>query len=295
MERNDEVVSQYPDQPVPYTVAAFHTGQFELMQSQSMSGLRWAARLMRGEGAAIIGAADAPPEIRFAALLQAGRLEEAKALKDLPAPSLGLVALAQGKPDLMRALSPALYEYALGDPAKAMALDPGNANFCRLAKDALVWRRADPKDPAAAARIYADDHAAVGDYCIYFEHFLLAPFLLERFDHAPRMDAIFARIRDKCRYLSMQSLWYDAGYFAGTIGVAEFRTQPNIQFADARLALLDAMRADRGSDRTTALAGYRAWLALPFWKRSGTPYIGPDGLVAWRISLLEAQLGRGTP
>ncbi len=285
--RYEEVVAQYPDQLVPYAMAAYQTGQFTLMPVRAMNGLACTARLLQGDADALIAFPDAPVEIRCCALLARGRIDEDLALSENRPYFHALAALAAGKLDIVRASSPALFELMAGDPAKALELADKDSGWYPEAKDALALRRADPGDPTAAVRALADGDVQRADYERDFAHALLAPLLLERCDRTPRLDAIIARIKDQDRYVEAQTLWYDASYLAGEIDAVAFRAQPDREFAAARLTLLDAMRADRGGDRAGALAAYRAWAAMPFWKRSGTPHPGLDGLVAWRIGRLE--------
>jgi hypothetical protein len=90
------------------------------------------------------------------------------------------------------------------------------------------------------------------------------------------------------RWASDQHPWHDAGFLLGEIDEAAYLAQPHHLYAPADLLLLRGIRQDRAGAQAAAAADYRAWLALPWWRRGPQPEATEEGYVRWRLDALAA-------
>ncbi|MBA3686816.1 MAG: hypothetical protein H0W72_16470, partial [Planctomycetes bacterium] len=112
---------------------------------------------------------------------------------------------------------------------------------------------------------------------------LLVPFLRELQGDEGAFVRACQSARDTCAERYAQVVWHDARYLLGEIDADAWRAQPMRAHLDRRLALLDALLAERAGRTEEALACYRRWL--------GPHPFGNDPIhlrfAQWRI----AQLG----
>jgi hypothetical protein len=101
-----------------------------------------------------------------------------------------------------------------------------------------------------------------------FARFVMAPFLHELAGDPGALDRACAETVRSRRWLEGQRPWHDARWLRGELDDAAYLAQPHRGWAEARLALLRAVRAERSGERDAALADYRAYLAIPAWRRS---------------------------
>lgn len=59
---------------------------------------------------------------------------------------------------------------------------------------------------------------------------------------------------------------------------------PDLRFAEADAVLIEAVRADRVGNTALAIAGYRAWLALPSWRRDETTDPLAEAVIKQRLA-----------
>ncbi len=79
-----------------------------------------------------------------------------------------------------------------------------------------------------------------------------------------------------------------ARYVSGEIGDADFLAQPVRFNAAARLLLYKGLRREREGKIAEALEAYRAYNALPRWRRYFDPDPLEDLFAQWRFALLSA-------
>ncbi len=131
-----------------------------------------------------------------------------------------------------------------------------------------------------------------------FDDVLLCAFAADRVDGGHRLQAYCdAQMADPdIRYVDAQRCWYAVSYLRGDIDARAFLSQPVQIDAQAKLALLDAMRAEGSGDRATAIAAYRRFQAVPFWTQNIQPRVLRQRIVAWRLGALgEAAAGAAAP
>ncbi len=116
---------------------------------------------------------------------------------------------------------------------------------------------------------------------------LLPPFLHGLDGGWSELDARYREIIANGRYRDEQHPWYDAAYVLGQVDDAGFLAQPHCLYAEADLRLCQGMRAEREGRRGDALAAYRAYLALPLYRRSSQVDPVWNTFVDWRVSHLN--------
>jgi hypothetical protein len=126
-----------------------------------------------------------------------------------------------------------------------------------------------------------------------FDDVMLCAFAADRIDGGHRLHAYCdTQMADPdIRYADAQCCWYAVSYLRGDIDARGFLSQPVQIDAQAKLALLEAMRAEQSSDRAAAVAAYRRFQAEPFWTQGVNPRVLRQRIVAWRLSAL----GEGAP
>jgi len=90
------------------------------------------------------------------------------------------------------------------------------------------------------------------------------------------------------RWWDRQRLYYQAQYLLGNIDDATYLQHPWRYYAPAELLLMKAIHAEDHGEPATAVANYRAWLALPEWQRDDFPSATWNEFAAWRIASLSA-------
>ncbi len=117
----------------------------------------------------------------------------------------------------------------------------------------------------------------------------VVPFIRELLGDADAVERSGVQIIAQRRYAYEQQLWYDASFIAGSIDQATFLAQPHGLCAPAHLLICQAVRAERNHHVVEALAHYRAYLALPLWRRDLDSDPVTDRFARWRITVLAAQ------
>jgi tetratricopeptide (TPR) repeat protein len=287
--RPHEVVERYPDQVTAYMTACFTTGEFARIEAFAPDD-----RLMRQvlvktgraeEALRRTGSDDYAP---FYACCALGRIDGALAaattddmrLKALCLGGRAAEAPRSGDPD-----SRALLALALGDARGALAdATPG------------TWQRDEARQVLGVQACIRGDHDEArrwfaeplrpnmrAEEC--FVHEAVAAFLLAPGDDGAFADAL-ARMAAH-RWLDAQRIWYLARYLGGDIDDAAFLAQPERLCADARLLISRALRRDRLGQRAEALADYRAYVALPPWRRDIELTGATECFARWRVDQLS--------
>jgi tetratricopeptide (TPR) repeat protein len=222
-------------------------------------------------------------------LIAQGRLDEAIALDPDNRWVVTRALTMMGRAQEVRKNDPDLQAYAamaMGDGERALALCPAGDRRNRWVRSLLGLQAWISGDRAAAERWFTDPPWPEWyDYWEYRQ--FLVPFL-----HGLAGDR--ADLERSCREAIADYRWFDEqrSYFCarallGEIDEREFLAQPSVVFVEARWRRCQGMRAEREGRRADAISAYRAYLALPPWKRGEN--IDPvwDGLVRWRLGQLE--------
>lgn len=122
---------------------------------------------------------------------------------------------------------------------------------------------------------------------MWFEHTLMPAFLLA---HSGQQEEAMDRLRaftsnPRNQFRNEQIPWYFLRYLTGEISAGEFAQQPTRARLEARKTLADALRAELAGDKSTALAAYQSFAALPNHKKDNTIFI--QNFIDWRLTELS--------
>ncbi|MBA2482703.1 MAG: protein kinase [Planctomycetes bacterium] len=114
----------------------------------------------------------------------------------------------------------------------------------------------------------------------------MVPFVRQLMGDVGAVERSCRQIIAERRYDHEQHLWSDASCIAGSIDDAAFLAQPHRLCAPADLLLCRAVRAELADRATDALADYRAFVALPRWRRCLDLDPVCERFAHWRIEVL---------
>ncbi len=275
LNRDHEIVQRFQDQHGPFEMALVRCGLSERIDP-AIAPEEYAWGLCeRGQPAEVLSRIDPYHHYALMALCQLGRLDEALALvagtsrherviilallgrvdEALPwaeETGRGLALIATGQLDAARA---ALSSRSWLWPSLNSALAIAAAARGDHAQSALL-----------AGRVRSDAGATAA--CRFIADFAV-PFLsaTDAGDWQAFDDAC-AAVAAGDPWPQQQRPWHDARFLLATIDESAFLAQPHRAYAEANLLIRRAMRAERTGDPEAALADYRAWSALPAWRRS---------------------------
>jgi tetratricopeptide (TPR) repeat protein len=294
MGRAEDVVEGYPDQRRQYDLALFLTGRSARIDPDFSSGLYAMGMVKRGQLEEMLARFPTGKDTRdgrYCALMALGRLEDVVrdcGPEDLWARGRALAHL--GRFDEIDPKVSLVTHMSRGEAAAVIAQTQPTAPEHAWARHQLgieAWARGDHDE---ARRLFATPAGMnVGHMQVWFLHHFVVAFLasLEARDFAT-FDRACAEDIATHRWFLEQVPWHEAMYLAGRIDDAGFLAAPHHVYFDAQLLVCRGMRHERDGEPDAALADYRAWLALPPWRR------GLDIDVALRefIEFRVAELGK---
>jgi hypothetical protein len=240
------------------------------------------------------------PDNRFVhgvALIARGRLDEAlRTYGDLDTVRVRALAMQgrAGEAVTSERSSQAEQAFSLADGQGTLALStPGQAKYiqARYLLGLQAWIRGDHTE----AERWLTREPLPDTYTRWEYELLLTPLLHGLAGDWSLLDSRCREVRADMRYFDNQYEWYDASYLVGAIGESEFLSQPYHLFAESCLRRLQGMRAEREGRVADALTAYRAYLALPMWRRNDEVDPIWDTLVAWRVEQLAASSTPAAP
>jgi hypothetical protein len=154
-----------------------------------------------------------------------------------------------------------------------------------LQEIALMLRIAGAGDNARELLdLLARNPAGIANEGLAFGHHLLPPILAALDGREADFHSGMRRVIDGYRWTIAQTVWHDAAFIAGEIDEDAYRAQPYRRCMPARLALVQAIRADCRGEHEAALAAYRRYHATPLYQRMGSRCT--DRFAAWRAKVL---------
>jgi hypothetical protein len=289
--RAHEVVERYRDQVMPSRFAMFNTGEFAEVErlggvdqwfmddirvktgraaevvSRHPKGIEyWMALTALGrEQESIADAASRDPDLHARALMDFGREDEAARFEQ---PFIRLQA-----------------RLVMGEPATVFATADPNSRTHRYAQLMLGIAAFARGDREEGSRLCAAVPTSLAEFDGWIFARLALPILEHPHDAEAWSRALAPVLAD--RWSKEQRPWYLGSWLAGQTSDAAFLAQPYSLQADARLQLLRGLRADHDEKVPEALAAYRAWLALPRWRRELEPQPVMEYFVQSRLQALS--------
>ncbi len=285
--RFEEIARDYPEQDWPNLDAAYESGKFDILGKYHVGFLDSRGLLYRGHFEEALTDPDSDGNNRARALMALGRLEQALQTAD----DHGLKAhclLLMGRGAEVTDEEGYLRELAIGDAQKAMAMCPQGSDELVVARWRLALERWITGDRHVFDPLAWDPKGILdgGSYGISFYCWELRPFLEELAGEHGALSASCRQVLSSHALHFQQRPAADARWLLGSSDDRAFLAQPAPIFAEARLQLLKAMRADLGGDAVGAMAAYRMWQDMPLYQRGESPDPVLIRLVAWRLAQL---------
>jgi len=286
----DEVLREYPAEHNECAQALSSLGRYEELISRYPQ-MKWSvasALIMQNRADEVLRRFPGEEQICARALTFQGRFE--KVLREYPFYAKGVLVAQQR------------YEEALSYPQRDWYMAAALVELGRIEEFLAIWRKRTDGDEIYGQVMHLQAFNAfirgeagpdtlerlpyMHTSTAHFAHFILPGFL--RFlKNGADLESEYAPIFREKRFAFSQQLWYAASFICGQINDKEFRSQPVQLWLDPHLAFYSAMRSEIRNDAAGALAGYRAFMAIPRWRR-------PLELVMkrfaeWRIEVLSQQ------
>ncbi|MBA3707271.1 MAG: serine/threonine protein kinase [Planctomycetes bacterium] len=306
--RFDDVIRRFPDYPVPVADGLSAQGRYlEILQrfpdmpTISMDALEKMGRMaeipqrfpdvgkeywyaMIGEGKL-----ERLNEIRPRhplLLYLMGRLDEAAALTPTHTPALlALGRAAEVAENLRDDLAYMMYQGRFQECSDRWGRHLFYGSYARAGLGMDRWLAG---DHAGAEPLLATDPVReFRDAIPPILRYLIIPFLHELDGDRDAFPRLRRQFEDPDRrWVIWQKPWYYLAYISGEITDEQLLAQPHRLFAEADLRLCRAIGHDRAGRAAEAAQDYRAYLAIPEWKRGFGPEAISERFLAWRIRQL---------
>ncbi len=291
--RSADVITLYPSQLGARAQALYFCGRSDEIIPADASGdgwdEYWRGLIARGHAEEVLARRPgyAP------ALCALGRLEEAIALSGAGTWDAMHARLLLGRENEITAAAGAesmevLMAKGLGE--RAVQLHGDDDVLSMWPRHLLGLQACMRGDLAKAEQLFTVlDGCTFHQFNFDFAHFTMVPFLRELGGVNGALDQACAEIVEQGMVTYEQRPLYRARFLLGQIGSAAFLAQPHLLYAPAELLLCQAINAERAKHPVEAVAAYRAWLALPAYRRGQDCDPVPVTFVRWRISVLSPQ------
>ncbi|MBA3708503.1 MAG: protein kinase [Planctomycetes bacterium] len=215
----------------------------------------------------VIGNRGAPPDQRIRALLFAGRIAECTEPE-------------RADIDVMMA------EKRTQEALDSWGCDRSYAMWPRHLLGLEAWIAG---DRARADQLFAVPPAArFHQLDFHLAHWVIVPALHELSGDRGALAVASADAMER-RFCYEQKPWYNARYLTRAIDDAAYLAQPHRQFAAADLLLLKGVLAEISGEPAAASPHYRAWQALPAFRRATDLDPVLERFVAWRVAGIGAR------
>jgi serine/threonine protein kinase len=284
MDQDDVVIRDYPDQRMPYFLASFLTGRFDLLHREALAPRRLLdlALIEHGQAEQVAGREGAS---RSAALLTLGRFDELE--RTYPTEWTGQRALIlTGHADQVTLAEEVPFALLAQDRLEEVEARFPQDDACQVARLSRGLAAAIAGDSGSALPLLGTT-AEMG-------HELdvdawVAAFVRELIGDGGAVERSASAIMsdEHSHYRLMQRPWHEAKLLTGGIDEAGFMLQPSCRYARSRFLLLAAITDERAGRNANATARYLAWLELPPFQRATIVDPFRERFVRWRISALS--------
>jgi hypothetical protein len=161
----------------------------------------------------------------------------------------------------------------------------GEREWARSYLGLQAWIRGD-RSAADAFFVPLPDTLPCSDYGWRYRQLLL-PFLHGLGGNWTEFDARCRDVIAHSQYRDEQHPWYDAAYVIGQTDEKGYLSQPHGLYSECDLRRCQGIRAEREGRREDALTAYRAYLAMPLYRRNENVDPVWNTFVEWRVSRLQ--------
>ncbi len=288
LNRIEDIVLRYPDQRREYAVAALLTGQSSLINAHDHRTLAAVGLWKRGHAEQVLADFGDVPSAVGMALCSLGRMDEVPTrLPTEPWDCARALCLAGRADEVTYAKARPMALLAQGRAQEVLDITQSDNDYHSWARRLLAMRAWIAGDYDHARELFARiPGETLGHWNVQFLHRFVHPFLVGLDGNVAALESQCQKIAEHERYDFEQRPWYQAMYLLGRMDEAGYLKQEHCIYADADLYVCQGMRREREGRPVEALDSYRAYLALPLYRRGFEVDSALNLFVEWRARQL---------